>query len=112
MSILEELNTLLAPIMPVETGIFSGAAPDAYAVLTPMADVFELYGDDGPLIDVSEVRISIFSKGNYIQLKNRMTAALLAAGFTITARNFVGHEDDTGYYHYAIDAAGEYEMEE
>ena len=36
MSILQELNTLLSPILPVETGIFSGIAPDEYLVLTPM----------------------------------------------------------------------------
>ena len=66
MSILRELNTLLSPILPMETGMFSGVAPDEYIVLTPMADTFALFGDNAPLIDVSEVRISLFSKGNYI----------------------------------------------
>jgi len=111
MSILRELNTLLSPILPVETGIFSGVPPDEYIVLTPMADTFALFGDNAPLIDVSEVRISLFSKGNYIKWKNQITAALLGAAFTITDRRYIGHEHDSGYHHYAIDVAKEYELE-
>lgn len=111
MSILQVLCTLLSPILPVETGVFSGAAPDAYIILTPMADSFDLFGDNVPLIDVSEVRISLFSKGNYLGWKRQITQALLGAGFTITDRRYIGHEDDTGYHHYAIDTAQLYEME-
>ena len=62
-----ELNTILTPILPVETGVFSDVPPDEYLVLTPMTDVFALFGDNAPLIDVSEVRISLYSKGNYNQ---------------------------------------------
>jgi hypothetical protein len=112
MSILEELNTLLSPILPVETGVFSGVAPDEYLVLTPMADSFALFGDNQPLVDVSEVRISLFSQGNYIKRKNQLTAALIGAAFTITDRRYIGHEDDSGYHHFAIDVAKEYETED
>jgi len=112
MSILEELNTLLTPILPVETGIFSTVAPDEYLVLTPMTDTFALFGDNAPLIDVSEVRISLFSKGNYIKRKNQITAALHCAAFTITDRRYIGYENDSSYHHFAIDVAKEYETEE
>jgi hypothetical protein len=112
MSILEELNSLLAPVLPVETGIFSGKAPDRYAVLTPLTDTFDLYSDNKPHIDICEVRISLFSKGNYTALKKQVTKLLLEADFTVTGRYFAGHEDDTGYYHYCIDAAKEYETED
>jgi len=112
MSILQELNTLLSPVLPVETGVFSGVPPDEYIVLTPMTDEFVLFGDNAPLVDVSEVRISLFSKGNYLQRKKQITAALLGADFTITDRRYVGHEDDSGYNHYAIDVAKEYETED
>ena len=112
MSMLAELNTLLAPVLPVETGVFSGVPPDEYLVLTPMTDEFALFGDNEPLFDVAEVRVSLFSKGNYIQLKNQITAALLGAAFTITGRRYIGHEDDTGYHHYALDAAKYYEWED
>jgi hypothetical protein len=84
MSILSELNTLLTPVLTVETGVFSGIPPDEYLVLTPMTDTFNLFGDDKPLIDTSEVRISLFSKDNYQQKKRQITTALLDAGFTIT----------------------------
>ena len=112
MNILAELNALLSPILPVETGVFSGAAPDEYLVLTPMTDTFALYGDNAPLIEVSEVRISLFSRGNYLQRKNQITAALLAAEFTITDRRYIGHEDDTGFHHAAIDVARAYFLQE
>lgn len=112
MSILSELNTLLTPVLPMETGVFSGVPPDEYLVLTPMTDIFALFGDNKPLIDISEVRISLFSKHNYQQKKRQITTALLGAGFTITDRRYIGHEDDSGYYHFAIDVAKEYETEE
>jgi hypothetical protein len=112
MSILTELNTLLSPVLPVETGVFSGVPPDEYLVLTPLTDEFVLFGDNTPLFDISEVRISLFSKGNYIQRKKQITALLLATEFTITDRRYIGHEDDTGYHHYAIDVAKHCELKE
>lgn len=45
-------------------------------------------------------------------MKNQIVRALLAADITITDRRYVGHEDDTGYHHYAIDVAKIYELEE
>lgn len=112
MSLLAELNTILTPILPVETGVFSDVPPDEYLVLTPMTDGFALFGDNAPLIDVSEVRISLFSKGNYLKQKQQITKELLNADITITDRRYIGHEDDTGYHHYAIDVAKYYETEE
>jgi len=113
MSILSELNTLFeAANIPVETGVFSGVPPDEYLVLTPLTDTFAVYGDNRPLADVSEVRISLFSKNNYLQRKNQLVRMLLQADFVITDRRYIGHEDDTGYHHYAIDVAKEYETEE
>ena len=113
MSILSELNTLFeAANIPVETGVFSGVAPDEYLVLTPLTDTFAVYGDNKPLADVSEVRISLFSKNNYLQRKNQLVRMLLQADFVITDRRYIGHEDDTGYHHYAIDVAKNYELED
>lgn len=112
MTILEELNDLLSNLgIPVETGEFSDSAPDTYSVLTPLTDRFEVYGDNLPLIDVNEVRISLFTKGNYLETKRQITKALLQAEFTITDRLFVGFEKDTKYFHLAIDVAKHYEME-
>ena len=112
MSILSELNTLISPLLSVETGVFSGVPPNEYVVLTPLSDTFAVYGDNRPLADIHEVRVSLFSKNNYLQRKNQLVRMLLQADFVITDRRYIGHEDDTGYHHYAIDVAKFYELEE
>ena len=45
-------------------------------------------------------------------MKSKIVGALLAADFTITDRIYIGHEDDTGYHHYAIDVAKIYPIKE
>ena len=113
MSLLSELITLLDTLqIPVETGVFNGKAPETYVVITPLTDTFALYAGDDPHYEVQEARLSLFSQGNYRPLKRQIEKALLAAGITITDRRYIGHEDDTGYHHFAIDAAKHYEMEE
>ena len=112
MSFLSELTALVSPMIPVETGVFSETAPDRYAVITPMVDTFELYTDDKPRHETQEARLSLFDKGNYTALKNQIVRNLIDADFTITDRRYIGHEDDTGYHHYAIDVAKNYELEE
>jgi hypothetical protein len=112
MSLLSELTTTMSGIgIPVETGVFSGEAPDTYCVLTPLVDLFDLHADDTPGVDIQEVRVSLFSKDNYIDIKDRIVRAILAANMTITNRAYIGHEDDTGYHHYSIDAEQTYEWE-
>lgn len=113
MSLLAELNTIIELLgIPVETGIFSETPPDRYAVLTPLSDSYELFSDNTPGQDIEEVRISIFDRSNYLAVKKRMESAILAAGITITDRRYIGHEDDIGYHHYAIDVAKNYELQE
>ena len=112
MSLLSELNTIISPLVPLETGVFSEPAPDRYAVITPMVDTFELYTDDKPRHEIQEARISLFDKGSYRAVKNQIVRILLDADFIITDRRYVGHEDDTGYHHYAIDVAKNYELED
>ena len=112
MSLLAELNDLADAIgIPVETGVFTGTAPDEYLILTPLADSFTLHADNRPQFDVQEVRISLYAKGSYMERKDQIVRALLAADIGITDRRFISHEDDTGYFHYAIDVAKSYEME-
>ena len=113
MSALSELNHILECCrIPVETGVFSSAPPETYAVLTPLIDVFGLFADNLPGVDICEVRISVFTKQNYLTLVTLLVSDLLTAGFTITERRYLGHEDDTGYHHYAIDVAKEYSLQE
>ena len=113
MSILKELNAALQELdVPVETGIFSDTAPDAYIVITPLSDTFDLHADNAPGVDIQEARLSLFVKGSYTALKNRLVRLLLRGGFTITGRMYNGYETDTGYHHYTVDAAQYYETEE
>jgi hypothetical protein len=113
MSLLSELKTLLDGLgVPSETGAFRGKSPDAYAVIMPLADVYEVFADDAPQTEVQEAQISLFSISNYQRLKDKIVKALLEAGITITDRRYVGYETDTKYHHYAVDAAKEYELEE
>ncbi|GHV35211.1 hypothetical protein FACS18949_12720 [Clostridia bacterium] len=109
MSILAELNTLFNTLLiPVETGVFSGVPPDIYCVLTPLTDTLTLFGDNTPGAEVQEARISLFCNGNYIDLKQRITHALIINSFTITERRYVGHENDTNFHAYTIDVAKYY----
>lgn len=113
MSILEDLQLALATLnIPIETGVFSDVAPYQYIVVIPMSDTFDLHSDNLPRIDVQEARISLYTTGSYTALKNQILQLLLTSNFTITARSYIGFEDDTGYYHYNVDVAKHYEMEE
>ncbi len=113
MNILSDLKKALKTAkIPTETGVFSGAPPCEYLVITPLSDTFELDSDDYPSYETQEARISLFSKGNYLKAKNVIVKLLLKADFTITDRRYIEHEDDTGFHHYAIDVAKLYELED
>ena len=113
MSFLTELTAIVSAAgLPVETGVFQGTPSDEYVVIVPLLDSLDLHADNSPGMEVSEARLSLFSKGNYNARKQQLTRLLLADDFTITDRRYIGHEDDTGYHHLAIDVAKAYEMEE
>lgn len=104
MNILQDLNVLITSLgLVVETGVFSGSAPDEYVVITPLTDSFELFGDNRPGYETQGARLSLYSKNNYLNIKNIVVNALINADFTITNRLYISHEDDTSYHHYAID---------
>jgi hypothetical protein len=112
-SVLSDINATLEPLgIPLETGVFKDEAPDKYIVVVPMADSFELHADNTPEYDVQEARISMYAKGSYTKEKNAIVRALLGADFTITDRRYIGYETETGYFHYNVDVAKHYEMEE
>ena len=113
MTFSSELKNILEGLgIVVETGVFSSTPPDRYTVLTPICDTYALFADNTPTEDVQEIRISLFDKGNYLAIKRRIENALLSADITITARRYVSHDDGTGYHHYAIDVAKNYEVQE
>ena len=107
--ILDELVTIMDGLrIPVETASYSGKVPDQYVVLTPMEDVFEIFADNTPQMDVCSVRVSLFSKTNYLYTKDLLVDALLSAGFTVSLRRYIGRDDDSGYHHYVVDVEKEY----
>ena len=113
MSLLAALKSIARVVgIPVETGVFSDAAPKEYLVLTPLTDTFDIHADNIPGVDVQEVRLSLYSTGNYTKLKNNLIRQLIAADITITDRRYIGHDPDSDYHHYAIDVAKHYEMED
>ncbi len=113
MNILTEVKGLIDQLgIPVETGVFKGSAPDTYIVLVPLLDDFPFSADNLPQTDVQELRITLFSKGNYIKTKNKITAALLKAELTITERRYNGYDTGAGYHQYTIDVAQNYEISE
>lgn len=113
MSLLSELTAIATELtLPVETGVFSGTAPNEYLVLTPLTDLLELHADNAPVGEVQEVRLTLYVKGSYTKYKNTITRALLQREITVTDRRYNGHDNDTGYHQYTIDVAKYYEMEE
>ena len=113
MSLLSDLTTLVEALdIPVETGVFSEAAPDKYLVLVPLSDTFAIHGDNRPGVDVQEVRISLYAKGSYTKEKNALVNLLLSHDFTVSGRSYIGYETETSYHHYNVDVAHYYEMEE
>lgn len=80
-------------------------APDTYLVFTPLTDSFEIFADNTPGIEVEEVRIALFTKTNYLALRDQITKALISARLVITGRRYIGYEADTGFHHYSIDVS-------
>ena len=109
MSALAELKRI-AEVLGLPSGAvsFEKKAPETYLVFTPLYDDLLLYADNRPLMQTEEVRISLFSKENYLLWKRRLTDILLEQDFIITERRFLELEEDTGYYHYSLDVAKEY----
>ena len=113
MSILADIQRVVSPLgIPIETGVFTGKAPDKYIVVVPLSDTFDVHADNQPTYDVQEARLSLYSQGSYTKEKNALVRALLAADITITSRQYVGYETETGYHHYNVDVANYYEMED
>jgi hypothetical protein len=112
MNILEELNRLLTGLgIPVETGVFTGKAPDEYVVITPLSDDLGLYADNLPQTETQGARLSLYSKRNYLRRKRQIVRLLLDREFTVTGQFYVGREDDTGYFHASVDVIKEYVLE-
>ena len=109
MSILAEIKTIADGLhLPVETGAFKKKPPDIFLVLTPMSDIFPQHADNSPQYTEPEVRLSLYVRGSYTTLADALVRALLRNDFTVTGRQYVAYESDTGYHHYEIDVTKVY----
>ena len=105
--LLETLTTIADQLdLPIAVSLFSASpAPDTYLVATPIADTLEVLADNTPHVEIEEVRLSLFTAGNYLTWRDTLTRALVDAGLVVTARRYIGFEDDTGYHHYSFDTS-------
>lgn len=66
--LLETLTTIADQLdLPIAVSLFSASpAPDTYLVATPIADTLEVFADNTPHVEIEEVRLSLFTAGNYL----------------------------------------------
>lgn len=76
---------------------------DTFGVIVPVEDAIPLWADNLPLHESEEVYLEIYTKGNYLALRDKVTARLIAADITIASRRYVQFEQDTRYHHYTFD---------
>jgi len=109
LSIYELIINTLEPLgIPVSINENTDKAAERYIVIIPLYDGFDVFADNKPSIEVSEVELSIYSKGNYLKLVKDISVLLIDAGFTITNRRYLEYEKDTKLHHYIIDVAMEF----
>ena len=109
LSILAELKLLIHRLaIPVQTGGYMKAPPATFLVLIPLTESFPEHADDEPQLNQPEVRLSLYTKGSYTIIADTLVRRLLQSGFTVTARQYIEYETDTGYHHYEIDVTKVY----
>ena len=108
MSINELVINTLKPLNIPITAIQNSIKNDKYIVLIPLYETFDVYADNKPTIEIQEVQLAIYCKGNYLALKKQITTLLIDAGFIITNSKYIEYEEDTKLHHYVIDTAVEF----
>ena len=109
LSILAELKQIVLQLaIPVQTGSFQKKPPDVFLVLMPMTEIFPEHADNTPQFTQPEVRLSLYAKSSYTRLTDTLVRQLLQADFTVTNRQYIEYEADTGYHHYEIDVTKAY----
>lgn len=81
-------------------------SPLSYATMNDADMTWDYHADNYPQVSIDEVRLSVFTKGDWRGLFKSLQKAILSdEELTITARRYVGFETDTDYHHLAIDIA-------
>ena len=68
--LLEQLMEIADKLgLPFEVGLYTATpAPQTYLVATPLTDVLDVFADNQPSVEVEEVRLALFTRGNYLDL--------------------------------------------
>jgi hypothetical protein len=109
MSINELIISKLRPLgIPVSVNENIDKNSESYATIIPLYDRLDVFADNKPSIEVSEIELAVYSKGNYLKLVKDISTLLIDSGFTITSRRYIEYEKDTKLHHYIIDVAMEF----
>lgn len=99
--IIMALKSLNIPISVMEN---TKKGLSEFIVLIPLTDRLSGYSDNKPSVTYGEAELALYTKGNYIPLRDEITRLLLEADIGITERRYIEYETETGYHHYIIDA--------
>ena len=109
MSVYELIINTLEPLnIPVSINENIDKDAERYIVIIPLYDRLDVFADNKPSIEVSEIELAVYSKGNYLKLVKDISTLLIDSGFTITSRRYIEYEKDTKLHHYIIDVAMEF----
>ncbi len=109
MSIYELIINTLEPLnIQVTMNQNTDKSVKQYVTLIPLYEGFDVYADNKPEIEITEVELAIYSKDNYLKLTKDISRLLIDSGFTITNRKYIEYEEDTKFHHYIIDVAMEF----
>jgi hypothetical protein len=108
-SIYEVVIDTLKPInIPVSINENVDKKAESFIIIIPLYDGFDVFADNMPGVEINEIELAVYSKGNYLKLVKDISALLLGTGFTITGRRYIEYEKDTKLHHYIIDVAMEF----
>lgn len=109
--IIDALSSLEYPVVPT---VYTGKEP-IYITFNYVDDRGEVFADNKPLIDIAYMQIHLFAPGNfnYMNLKKKIRAKLLNAGFTYPQIS-VQYETDLNINHiiFECEIASKAESEE
>ena len=74
--IINTLKPLNIPVTLIENPV---KAANKYVVLIPLSDNFEVFANNRPTIEVNEMELAIYVKGNYLDFVSQIVRLLLQA---------------------------------
>ncbi len=75
---------------------------DKFIVIIPIADNLGNHADNKPGAQIEEAELALYVKGNYLDLRDRITKLLIEADILISGRRYIEYETNTKYHHYVF----------